>query len=229
VIPLLRTCQVYIARRWCLESHHVALLDGPEIERRARYRCEADRDRFTLAAVLLRAVVGRAGGADASAVVVDRRCDRCGEPHGRPRLPRAGLEASISHSGDVAVVAITEAGPVGVDVEFIGTRGYAEILRSVCTRSERESVQTPADFFAFWTRKEAVVKATGEGLNRALTDVVVTPPDTAPAVVSFAGATQPECRMSDVLVEGYAGAAAVLTSDPVSFTVVDAAALLSGL
>ncbi len=100
---------------------------------------------------------------------------------------------------------------------------------SVCTESERESVQAPADFFAYWTRKEAVVKATGEGLNRALTDIVVTPPDTAPAVVSIAGAARPECRISDVLVEGYAGAAAVLTSDPVSFVVIDAAALLSEL
>jgi len=224
-----RTCQVYFARRWNLERRHIAVLDGVETERRARYRFEADRDRFTLAAVLLRAVAGRASGVDPSAVVIDRTCDWCGKPHGRPALPRTGLQASISHSGDVAAVAITAAGPVGVDIEFIGTRGFAELLDSVCTQLERESVRTPTDFFTFWARKEAVVKATGEGLNRALTDIVVTPPDSAPALLSFDGAHQLQCRMCDVPVDGYAGAAAVLTADPVSFAVLDAATLLGEL
>jgi len=62
-------------------------------------------------------VAGRATGDDPAAIVVDRTCHTCGEPHGRPRLPGTRLEASISHSGDIVAVALAEAGPVGVDIE----------------------------------------------------------------------------------------------------------------
>ena len=229
MLPGSRTCEIYIARLEYLDRRHVALLDTSELERRVRYRYEADRDRFTLAAVLLRAAASLASGVEASAVVVDRTCDWCGSPHGRPRLPGTRLHASISHSNYLAVVAISNSGPVGVDIEFMEARYDADLLLSVCSESEREFVRTPADFFAYWTRKEAVVKATGEGLNRALTDVIVTPPHVAPAVLSIDGLAQPGCRMFDAHVDGYAGAAAVLTCDPVSFSVVDAGSLLGEL
>jgi 4'-phosphopantetheinyl transferase len=221
-----RSCEVYVARRRYLHARHSALLDDYETERRARFRMEADRDRFTLAAVLLRAVVGRCTGVDAWSVTVDRTCGRCGRPHGRPRLPCAGLETSVSHSGDVVVVAVTAAGPVGVDVELVA-RGYAEVLPSVCTKAEQSFVRTPGDFYAYWTRKEAVLKATGEGLEREMTDVVVTPPGSAPSLVSLAGVRTLPCCMADVLADGYAGAVAVLTSDPVEFLVIDAGAVLN--
>ena len=158
------------------------MLDSHETDRRERFHIAGDRDRFTLAAVLLRAVVGRATGVGASTVVVDRNCDRCSRPHGRPRLPLAGLETSVSHSGDVVLVAITAAGRVGVDVEFVETRSHADMLPSVCTKAEQAFVKTPEDFYAYWTRKEAILKATGEGLHRDMTDVVVAPPASPPAL-----------------------------------------------
>src|SRR6476659_3894222 len=112
-IPRSARCWVYIAHRRHLLDWHGSVLDHLESERCQRYRLAADRDRFTLAGALLRMVAGRALGVGASAVVVDRTCDTCGEPHGRPRLPGCGLQVSISHSGDVVTVAVTAAGPVG--------------------------------------------------------------------------------------------------------------------
>ena len=227
--PLTRTCEVYLARLRQLRDRHNAVLDSHETDRRERFHIAEDRDRFTLAAVLLRAVVGRATGVGASTVVVDRNCDRCSRPHGRPRLPLAGLETSVSHSGDVVLVAITAAGRVGVDVEFVETRSHADMLPSVCTKAEQAFVKTPEDFYAYWTRKEAILKATGEGLHRDMTDVVVAPPASPPSLLFLAGVRDPPCFMADLAADGYAGAVAVLTTDPVEFAVIDAGPLIRGL
>jgi 4'-phosphopantetheinyl transferase len=230
VAPTPPVCEVYLARLHYLETRHHALLDEAEFGRQTRFRTDADRDRFTLAAVLLRAAVGLRTGVEAAAVRVDRRCDDCGRPHGRPRLTHSGLEASISHSRDVVAVALTTAGPVGVDVEGIGTRGYDTLTPSVCTSVEQEFVCTPRDFYTYWTRKEAVLKATGDGLRVPMTDVVVTPPDAAPSLLAFGAGEPPPCRMVDVSVgHGYAGAVAVLTADRVAFITLDAAGLLQRL
>ena len=191
-------CAVYVAHRRQLADNYWALLDGSERERCRRYRVDADRDRFTLAAVLLRVAAGQATGDDASAVVVDRTCGTCGDPHGRPRLPGTGLEASISHSGDVVVVAVTPAGPVGVDVEQVAGTDHTDLVSTVCTGSEQRHLRTAADFYSYWTRKEAVLKATGEGLARRMTSIEVTSPDAPPALVSVDGSPDVACRMIDL-------------------------------
>jgi len=219
-------CEIYVAHRRHLQDRHRTLLDGLETERRSRYRIDTDRDRFTLATVLLRAVTGQATGVDASAVVIDRTCDSCGDPHGRPRLPRTNLEASISHSADVVIVAVTQAGPVGVDIEQVGAADHTDLVSTVCTRSEQRNVATATDFYAYWTRKEAVLKATGEGLARTMTSIEVTPPGVRPSLVSLDRTTDVACRMSDIHIEGYAGAVAVLTTNHVSFGVHDAGGIL---
>jgi 4'-phosphopantetheinyl transferase len=224
-------CDVHLANLRCLEPHHHALLDKQEARRRARFRGDVDRDRFTLATVLLRALVARRTNVDFATATIDRTCDVCGEPHGRPRLAHPGLEASISHAGDVVAVALTAAGPVGVDIEVVAPGEYESLIASVCTPDEQEFVRGPHDFYTYWTRKEAVLKATGEGLRRPMTDLVVTAPDTAPSLLALATAPSPPmCRMADVPAgDGYVGSVAVLDAEAVEFTMVDATGFLSEL
>ena len=102
------------------------------------------------------------------------------EPTGKPRLTyRDGrpqpLHISISHAGGLAVAAICEHGPIGVDVEHIEMRRpLLPIARrfyspeecaqlEACAADERTAL-----FHQWWTRKEAVLKATGEGLRGGL-------------------------------------------------------------
>ena len=140
------SCTVYLARLDQLRPAHEQWLAAPEAARAARFRLVADRDRFVLATAVLRAAVaGRVGDAPAR-VPVDRGCEHCGGQHGRPRLPGTGLAASITHSGDVVAVALTEGGPVGVDVEAMGPRAYEPLLARVCTAAERRHVHTAARF-----------------------------------------------------------------------------------
>jgi 4'-phosphopantetheinyl transferase len=223
-------CEVYLARRQRLRDCHYAVLDEREAQRSARFRQDADRARFVLGAVLLKAVAGRHAGIDAAAVTVDRTCTYCGLQHGRPLLPGVGLEASVSHSGDVVAVAVTAAGPVGVDVELIRPFDVSELTPSVCTPAEQAFVRQPADFYAYWTRKEAVLKATGAGLRMPMTEVSITPPAAAPSLLALGHALPPPCRMADVPAgDGYAGAVAVLTASPVAFSTVEAGEMLDFL
>lgn len=99
--------------------------------------------------------------------------------HGKPELanPRSGLRVSLSHSGDLAMVALTDRRPVGVDIQQAS--GHLDATR-LATRffpaPEAELVAAaahPAEgidrFVRLWVRKEACVKAAGGRLMHGLT------------------------------------------------------------
>jgi 4'-phosphopantetheinyl transferase len=234
-------CDIYLAGTASLEPAHVAVLDAAERARAASYLRQADRDRFALGAVLLRAAAGRRLGWPPGRIAVDRNCDQCGRQHGRPRLAQApGLHVSVTHSGTIVAVALTCAGAVGVDVEAVGEPGTGPpiatglLIDAVCTPAERREVHSAADFYAYWTRKEAVLKATGEGLRRPMIDVHVSPPGAAPRLLALAGQPAPcqpaPCQLTDLdAAPGYRAAAAVLTAAPVEFAVADAGSMLAAL
>jgi 4'-phosphopantetheinyl transferase len=223
-------CWVHLGRIHGLRAAHLALLHEGELTRARQYRLAADRDRVLLGAVLLRMAAARHLGARPGDVAVDRTCAWCGAQHGRPRLPGSGLHASVSHSGDVVAVALTAAGPVGVDVEAVRTIDFAAVAESVSTSSERCDLRTLTDFYTFWTRKEAVLKATGEGLSRPMTDLQVTPPRSAPALLRLGEGPVPACQMAGISAgDGYQACVAVLTARPVAFSTRDASTLLAQL
>jgi 4'-phosphopantetheinyl transferase len=220
-------CSTYLARLDELRPWHHELLSATEEQRAGRYRFAADRDRFVLATALLRLAVAERTGTEAAAVRLDRSCDRCGEPHGRPQLPGTALHTSISHSGDVVAVALTDTGPVGIDVEAMRDRDYEALVPRVCRPEERPHITSAADFYAYWTRKEAVLKATGDGLRRPMDTVAVTPPGTDPALLALGGTEPPGCQMADVPAgPGYAASVAVLADHPVTFSEAASGALL---
>jgi 4'-phosphopantetheinyl transferase len=219
---------VYLARLASLTTGHSDLLSGPEAVRATQFRLAADRNRFVLATVVVRTAVGELLGCPPATVALNRSCEYCGRQHGRPRLPGTDLQVSISHSGDVVAVALTDGCPVGVDVEAVTASEYESLLPRVCTEAERPYVRTVRDFYTIWTRKEAVLKATGQGLRTPMTSVTVTSPGARPALLEVAG-TSPACQLADIPAgEGYAAAAAVLTPAAVTFDVRAAGPLLAG-
>lgn len=185
--------EVWWARPQAARPAHLALLDAVERERHERLRRPADRARFTVAAALLRLVVAMHTGQDPAAVVVDRRCSACDRMHGKPRLPGTGLAASISHSGGRVVVACGRGVELGVDVEELPPPpDVAALAGDVLTDSEAEAVG-PLDgaelahaLLTYWTRKEAVLKTTGDGLGVPLRSVAVSAPDQWPELRAYA-------------------------------------------
>jgi 4'-phosphopantetheinyl transferase len=205
---------------------HVALLDGVERERRSAFRRAEDKARFTVATAVLKLVVARRVGVPAERVGIDRTCEDCGRPHGRPRLPGTGLAASISHSGDRVAVALTGSVPVGVDVEQVRPIGIAEMAGHVLAADE--SAATLAEFFCYWSRKEAMIKATGDGLRMPLPKVVVTGPQDPPRLLRYGDRTDLVASLSDLDPgDGYAAAVAVLAAGPVRVEPYDASTLLA--
>ena len=224
-------CEVWLAAVDRLRPAHVALLEPAEMARVERVRRPDDRIRSFLGAALLRLVAGHHLGCAPESVVVDRTCRTCGDKHGKPSVGR-GLHVSVSHSGDIVLVAATRVAEVGVDVERPATprlagADQARLIGSVCTPDEQAGITTARDLLVCWTRKESIVKATGEGLSVSLTDLSLTLPDAPPELLSWAGRDRPACALADLaLPAGYVGALAVLAPGPVDVTLRSADALL---
>jgi 4'-phosphopantetheinyl transferase len=127
-------------------------LSPDERTRAARLRFERDRRRFVVARGVLRALLGRYLEIPAGSVRFVYN------PFGKPALAPelGGLKFNLSHSADLALIAVAEDAEVGVDVELIREDpDWVEIAGSAQA------------FFSDWTKKEAYVKARGEGLGQA--------------------------------------------------------------
>lgn len=156
----------------------VTLLDSAELDRLGQYRWEADRTRFALGAATARLVAGRYLGRPASSVELDRTCPTCGEPHGKVRVLDAGdLEVSVTHSGDLVGVAFARQA-VGLDVEQRRSNidSLAPDVLHPAERNRVDGLPTQArrlELLRMWTRKEALLKATGLGLRVEMSRVVL--------------------------------------------------------
>jgi len=202
-------CQVWLAYLSDYRPAHRALLDEVELDRLRQYPVAADRERFTVAAALLRLVAGRRIGVAARQVAVDRSCPGCGRAHGKPVLRDASAPyVSVSHSGELVAVAVTDAAPIGVDVEAVVERDHAALATTFLAATE--TVDGASGFYTLWTRKEAVVKATGDGLRMPLRQVLVGDPAGPARLVGYGDEVLPGCLRDLSLEPGYAGAVAVL-------------------
>jgi 4'-phosphopantetheinyl transferase len=154
------------------------VLSHDERQRAARFHFEQDRHRFIAGRGMLRVVL--AAYLQIQPVEV---CFNYGA-RGKPFLYMPGhppLYFNLAHSGDLALVAVSRCCSLGVDVEQIRPMDDArDIAASFFSRREsRELDALPPDqqtegFFNLWTRKEACLKATGEGLSEILNQIEVT-------------------------------------------------------
>ena len=147
------------------------LLADEERERAARFHFEKDARRFIIARGSVRTILAAYTHSQA------RDLHFFYSPQGKPSLAQGASEVrlSVSHSGDLALLAVARSREVGVDIECvredIETDKLAE--RFFSTR-ERESLRAlpqekrVAAFFRCWSCKEAFLKAQGVGLSRSL-------------------------------------------------------------
>jgi 4'-phosphopantetheinyl transferase len=157
-------------------------LTATEHERARRFHFEKHRRRFLVRRGLLRRLLGSYLDREPSAVefVYGEREKPfvAGEQH---REPSARLEFNLSDSEDLAVYAVARGAEIGVDVEILRPMEDAlSISESYFSERERDSLRSvPAElrnetFFNCWTRKEAYLKAIGEGLAEPLDSFSVT-------------------------------------------------------
>jgi 4'-phosphopantetheinyl transferase len=144
-----------------------ALLDTRESHRAAAFRFDRDRQRYICAHGALRLILGAYCGCPPAALVVE------GQDGEKPRLAGTqtgwDLHFNLSHSEDLMALAVSDGLPLGIDVEAI--RPFAGMLESdLIGAAEAALIRTlpePAAvdaWFRCWARKEAYLKARGDGL-----------------------------------------------------------------
>jgi 4'-phosphopantetheinyl transferase len=168
----------------CLDVARTALtvfaasLSKEERIRAKKYRFRRHQYRFIAGRGLLRAIVSQYLHIDPAKLVFEYNS------HGKPEVTRqfnsSGIHFNLSHSDDMALFAVTIVGPVGIDIERLRLiKDAGELVNWFCSPRERELFQNldsrekQRAFFHLWTRKEAFLKATGEGISRLLNQVEV--------------------------------------------------------
>ncbi len=202
---------------------HREVLDAEERARADRFHFDVHRERYTIAHAALRNILGRLVAEDPAGIRF-----RMSE-YGKPFLPEhAELHFNLSHSADLALVAATRVGPVGVDVEEI--RALDDLMglaRRNFSPAELDALvalpaaERQAAFFSCWTRKEAFVKALGEGLSHPLDafDVSLRPGEPARVLAVRGEDAAEDWWLHDLRTrDGFAAAVAVAGSVKAVYT-----------
>ncbi len=203
------------------ENYWTAL--APDEKARAeRYHFARDRDRFVVARGVLRTILGRYLSLSPQNVRFSYT------EYGKPYLPfdlaPSDITFNLTHSHGLAVLAVARARQIGVDLEYVrpdlASESIAErfFARAEVTTllSQPPLLRTEA-FFHCWTRKEAFIKAIGEGLSYPLDQFTVAfTPESPPALLEIRGSAKEARRWAlfDLAPgEGYVGALAVQRKD----------------
>jgi 4'-phosphopantetheinyl transferase len=193
-------------------------LSADELERASRFHFAKDRRRFVVGRGVLRSLLGWYLGVEPRQL-----CFSYGV-YGKPALVPTSGEArlcfNVSHSHELALYAVTYGREIGVDIEHIRANvACEEIAERFFSPRERALLRTlPTHlkddaFFRCWTRKEAYIKARGEGLSLPLDqfDVAFAPGEPAALLATRWAPHEASCWVLRELTPGpgYAAALAV--------------------
>jgi 4'-phosphopantetheinyl transferase len=194
------------------------LLSPVEAVTAARFRCPADQARFAVSHAALRTILSRKLGIAPLDIAFDLG------PNGKPGV--TGVEFNLAHSGDLAVVAIGQV-PLGIDIERImpldanhlALHHFSDVER--CSLANLGSAQVLDGFFDIWTRKEAFLKATEDGLSRRLDQFDVSLDANAALLATRPDPTEAQawCLTALDIQAGYAAALCTKGQSPARVTV----------
>jgi len=194
------------------------ILSQDEKERASRFHFEKNRNEFIISRGSLRVLLGSYLG------VPPRELGFAYSRYGKPYLAGSDhispMEFNLSHSEGIVVLAFTKGRRVGVDIEYVGRNfDFEEIAERFFSLAEQQMLRNTSReergtaFFRCWTRKEAYIKALGNGLSQPLSEFDVS---LAPKHISALLATRPDPSEADrwllrdlPVAAGYVGALAV--------------------
>lgn len=177
----LNPCQIDI---WQYPLTHLwpeaeTLLNAEELQRAQRYHFFRHQRRFTLARAGLRLILGRYLQTDPLDLQFSVN------PYGKPSINHSSqIQFNLSHSQDLAILAVGQQHPMGIDIEFFSSRPFQGMSDMMFSKQEIQhysnlstSMRSLA-FFHVWAQKEAFIKACGMGLSYPTTSfsVPVLPP-----------------------------------------------------
>ncbi len=161
---------------WCaaiedLPAGLERLLTAEEAKRWRSYRHAKRAAQFLGGRALVKVAVAQTLNVEPKALVLEHRCQLCGaRSHGKPRPKGAGhISFSVSHAGDQVVVAVSEGIHLGIDLEV--SRNIDHLQDEILSSTEQRVLGF--GLLRCWVRKEAVLKATGEGLMRSMRSLAI--------------------------------------------------------
>lgn len=169
-----------------------SVLNAEELDRANRFHFPVHRRRFVAGRAALRRVLGRWLGMEVERVPL------ASAAHGKPLVAGyAKLQFSVSHSEDVAALALSWDTPIGVDVERVRSLSDMDAMSHTIFNPEEQAQLRMADgainverFYWGWTRKEACLKAIGVGLSRHLHSITMDLREDFPRIVSVDGCAE---------------------------------------
>jgi len=151
----------------CFQSSFLKLLSSDEKNRAKKFRFAKDSQNFIAARGILRVLIGKYLEINPAEISFQY------SEFGKPSIANNNsLQFNISHSQNIALFAFTKKFNIGVDVEFVNPKiEVQDIATRFFSTNEIKNLlalpekQQTLGFFYCWTRKEAFIKAVGEGLS----------------------------------------------------------------
>ena len=164
--------RLQVSTCYSLVGRFQSVLDPLEQARAAAYQQESARSQFVIAHGILRFLLAKYLEKAPSDIQF-----AAGE-NGKPFIKSiAGIEIhyNVAHSGDWILIAIS-GNPVGIDVEYKDPEfDYSEVVPACFNFDDINLVQNSADprsgFYLYWTRKEALIKASARGIDNELPSI----------------------------------------------------------
>lgn len=139
-------------------------LEPYEINRARRFHFKKDSENFIVCRAVLKVLLAKQTNLHINELRIQKHLNE------KPYLEnKPDFSFNLSHSGDCAFFAMGNT-PLGVDIEYVKeTFNYEEILPQILSQKEIDELVTSKSpremFYKTWTRKEAIVKATGKGID----------------------------------------------------------------
>lgn len=146
-------------------------LTPSEQAKRNRFIQQADKDRYSVGRYLIRTILPKYKPNLSPLFELEFTLNN------KPFLQNSVIHFNLAHSGNWVVLAVSNK-PIGIDIEAIKQiPDQEEIMKTCFNNSEIETIVNSSDslnsFYKFWTRKEAILKTTGQGIATNLLDINV--------------------------------------------------------
>lgn len=157
-----------------LPSGALRLLNNDEQQRAFRFHFSRHQRRFIVARAMLRSILARYLDVEPLHLTLSY------QKHGKPFIHHPlKIEFNLSHSKDLALLAVGKEFPLGIDIEYYSKRPYENIGLKLFSPEENKTLSIqpehlkPSAFFTIWAQKEAFIKAGGLGLAYPTTTFTV--------------------------------------------------------
>ncbi len=169
-------------------------LSKDEKERAFRFKFEKHQRRYIAARGSLRKIL--AGQLNLEPSEIDLKYSKQGKPQISAKQNKKNIHFNLSHSHELAIIGLTLNKPVGIDIEYLtDKKDHLGLAKRFFSNKEYEIISSlPKDnqndaFYRVWTRKEAYLKATGEGISGIEKIEVPVLNDEKPEMLSTQGIT----------------------------------------